>query len=121
MAAIDPAVLLSESPSFVVGSAGGTRLVCRLYRSDPCCGGEREFGLEARPARLDDAGNATLTGEPPLDLRVGVDCGYLYYAEGGLADPAKVPVLEHLDLALDGRILDALARRWLSERGQAGR
>jgi len=96
-------------------------LVCRLYRSDPCCGGEREFGLEARPAHLNAAGRATPTGEPPLDLRVGVDCGFIYYAEGGLADPAKVPVLEQLDRALDGRILDALARRWLSERGQADR
>jgi len=73
MAPIDPAVLLSASPSFVVG------------------------------------------------MRGGVDCGYLYYAEGGLADPAQVPVLEHLDLALDGRTLDALAQRWLSERGQADR
>jgi hypothetical protein len=29
--------------------------------------------------------------------------------------------LEHLDLALDGRTLDALAQRWLAERGQASR
>jgi hypothetical protein len=121
MAAIDPAVLLSDAPSFVVGRIGGAGLVCRLYRADPCCGGEREFGLEARPARLNGAGHAAPTGEPPLDLRIGVDCGFIYYAEGGLADPAKVPILEHLDLALDGRILDALARRWLSERGQTDR
>ena len=118
---IDPAVLLSDDPTFFVGNAGGTGLLCRLHRSDPCCGGDRVCGIRAEPASVDASGRAIPTGEPSLDLRVGIDCGFLYYAEGGLANPSDVPALEFLDAALDGRALDALARRWLSERGRSVR
>ncbi len=56
-------------------------------------------------------------------MRVGIDCGYLYHAFGGLVEPSAhdTPGLAELQAALTGQVLDALAQRWLSERGQTFR
>ena len=115
---IDPAVLLSDNPAFVVGSPGGAGLRCQLGRADPCCGFDREVAILAEPVNVDASGCATPIGAASMDLRAGIDCGYLYYAEGGLADASRSPGLAALDAGLDGRALDALTTRWLTERGQ---
>jgi len=77
----------------------------------------------AQPVRFNSSGHATETGVPPLDMRVGIDCGYFYYAAGGLVEPAAcdIPGLAELQAALNGQVLDALAQRWLAERGKACR
>ena len=115
---IDPAVLLSSHPSFVVGSPGGAGLLCHLGRADPCCGDDREVAIVAEPVNVDASGNATPTGAASIDLRVGIDCGYLYFGKGGLVDTSRSPGMAALDAGLNGRALDALATRWLAERGE---
>jgi hypothetical protein len=43
---IDPAMLLSPEPSFVIVDVGNTGLLCRVSRNDPRCGGDREVILD---------------------------------------------------------------------------
>lgn len=120
---IDAAIPLSDDASFVVAGSRQAGLLCRLERGDPCYGGEREVAIVAQPVRFNSSGHATETGVPPLDMRVGIDCGYFYYAAGGLVEPAAcdIPGLAELQAALNGQVLDALAQRWLAERGKACR
>lgn len=113
--------LLSPNPSFVIADAGDTGLLCRVSRHDPCCGGDREVILLAQPVRVDLSGSTIPMGEPAFDLRLGIDCGYLYSGEGGMVDTATTPVLTGLEGAINGQVLDALAERWLTERGKENR
>ncbi len=108
---IDTAMLLSPEPSFVIADVGDTGLLCRVSRHEPCCGGDREVVLTAQPVRVDVSGSTIPTGEPASDLRLGIDCGYLYYGEGGIVDTVTTPALAGLEGAINGQVLDALAER----------
>lgn len=118
---IDPAVLRSAEPSFVVAGEGDAGLLCQVRRADPCCGGDREVALTAQPVLLDGSGSTTPTDGPAFDLRLGIDCGYLYYGEGGIVDTSTTFALAGFEAALNHQVLDALAKRWLAERGQQSR
>ena len=62
----------------------------------------------AQPVRVDLSGSTIPTGEPAFDLRLGIDCGYLYYGEGGIVDTATTPALTGLEGAINGQVHDAL-------------
>jgi hypothetical protein len=88
------------------------------HRAGEGFGGERELGITAQQIRIDEAGAAPPTDGKAFDLRVGIDCGYLYYADGGMVDTSNSAGLAALERALDGRAMDALAERWLAEYGR---